>query len=156
MSKSMRVTLPAGAVEWLRTGERGVSSEGIFSHLTGIPLDQGRPSPPSDPSDFRRCRLLVAAVPSFRAKLPRMAELGKQWKAIVDHWDEICAIMDEEASQEAHYARAAGSRRPTGDVSRTYRRMKELLYGQKTKTRESDKSSRVLALGYCDLQTVGH
>lgn len=118
-SKSKRITLPIQAIEWLRTGERGVSSEGIFGHLTGIPIYQGRPSPPTDPSDFRRCRLLVQAVPSFRSKLPRMAELGPQWKAIVDHWDELCAIMDEEIPNG------------TGHAPRLWDRMGELVFGRK-------------------------
>lgn len=119
ISKAKRITLPIQAIEWLRTGERGVSSEGIFSHLTGVPIYQWRPSPPTDPSDFRRCCLLVQAVPSFRSKLHRMAELGSQWKAIVDHWDELCAIMDEEIPKG------------TGSASRLWDRMGELVFGRK-------------------------
>lgn len=92
--------LPAGAADWLRTGERGISSEAIFSHLSGIPVS-GRWGlrAPQDPSDLRRCRLLLEAVPAFRAELHRMAEVSEEWTALVERWDELCATMDEEAPE---------------------------------------------------------
>lgn len=91
-----RYSLPRGAAEWLRTGERGISSEAIFSHLTGIPIGGHRLDPPSDPSDLRRCRLLLHAVPAFRARLRKMAEISPAWAALVARWDELCALMDAE------------------------------------------------------------
>lgn len=91
----MIVTLPPGADEWLRTGDRGVSSETIFGHLVGIRLSQ-RQGPPGDPADLIRCRKLIAAVPDFRSDLYRMADLGPQWRAIVENWDELCATLDRE------------------------------------------------------------
>src|SRR4051812_25887588 len=60
--------MPPGAIEWLLSGERGVSSESIFAHLTGIPI-AGRVATnylPSDAGDLRRCRKLLEVVPSFR------------------------------------------------------------------------------------------
>lgn len=93
-------SLPAGAADWLRSGERGISSEAIFSHLTGIPVS-GRwgLQPPSDPDDLRRCRLLLEAVPAFAAELHRMAEVSEEWAALVARWDELCATMDREAPE---------------------------------------------------------
>lgn len=91
--------LPAGAADWLRTGERGISSEAIFSHLTGIPVCGGRLQPPADPDDLCRCRLLLEAVPAFRTDLHRMAEVSEEWAALVDRWDELCATMDREAPE---------------------------------------------------------
>lgn len=111
-------TLPDGANKWLRNGERGVSSETIFSHLTGIPVCGSWQSPPFDPGDLRRCLLLVEAVPAFRAELPRMAELGPHWAVIVEHWDELCCLMDSEVPRwrEGH----------GGKAPRTYERMRQL------------------------------
>lgn len=93
-------SLPPGAAEWLRTGERGISSEAIFSHLTGIPVS-GRWGlrAPQDPSDLRRCRLLLEAVPAFAAELHRMAEVSEEWAAIVARWDGLCTTMDREAPE---------------------------------------------------------
>lgn len=47
--------LSEAAKKWLESGERGLSSETLFGHLTGIPL-VGRwgPHHPADPSDLRR------------------------------------------------------------------------------------------------------
>lgn len=92
------ITLPAGAAEWLRHGERGLSSEAIFSHLTGLTLSRwGAALTPADPDDLRRCRLLLEQVPTLRAELHRMAETGTCWARLVPRWDEVCALMDEEA-----------------------------------------------------------
>jgi hypothetical protein len=123
-------SLPPGADEWLREGERGISSEAIFSHLTGVRV-LGRHwqlTPPADPDDFRRCRQLLEAVPAFRTELPRMAELGPQWAAIVGHWEELCALMDSEAP---------GWRDPavTGRAPLTYARMRQ-IEDAATKTRK--------------------
>lgn len=93
---TVTVVLPDGAIEWLKFGARGVSSETIFGHLTGLPLT-ARPRAPLDPSDLRRCRLLLEHVPAFRAELNRMNEVSKHWAALVARWDEICVLMDEEA-----------------------------------------------------------
>jgi hypothetical protein len=90
--------LPDGADEWLRSGARGISSEAIFSHLTGLMISRrAQMGPPGDPDDMRRCRLLLEQVPTFRADLHRMGEVSKRWEAIVARWDEGCALMDEEA-----------------------------------------------------------
>lgn len=114
---SLTVTLPDGAVEWLRSGERGVSSEAILGHLTGIPICSNRhPAPPSDPGDLARCMKLIDQVPSLRAELHRMAELGTQWDTIVKHWDEITALLREECPEYR------------GPAPRTWQRMCEVLF----------------------------
>ncbi len=86
--------LPAGAVDWLKTGERGVSSEAIFSHLTGIPIGGNWMSPPYDSADFMRCRKLLVAVPSFASRIGEMATVSPQWAAIVARWRDIDDISN--------------------------------------------------------------
>lgn len=95
----MSDTLPVGLfAEWLLVGERGVSSEAIVSHLTGIPIRQWSGSDhPYDPADFRRCELLLRAVPLARSFLPRMAEKSGPWERLVARWDDIVATIEEEA-----------------------------------------------------------
>ncbi len=96
---STTYTLPDGAGAWLSHGERGLSSEAIFSHLTGLAINGQRRggSTPHDPDDLRRCRLLIEQVPAFRSDLHRMAEVSKRWGALVERWDELCALMDSES-----------------------------------------------------------
>lgn len=83
---------------WLATGARGISSEAIVSHLTGVPIS-GRLGlrEPCDPSDFRRCELLLRAVPLARLALPAMRTVSPIWGQLVDHWDELVDLIEEEA-----------------------------------------------------------
>jgi hypothetical protein len=81
---------------WLENGERGLSSETMFTRFTGIELDGNRDAP-MDGDDFRRCRLLLDQVPEFQAKLHLMKDVSKEWHGLVDSWQELCDVMDEEA-----------------------------------------------------------
>lgn len=113
------VTLSVAAQLWLRHGERGVSSDTIFGRLTGLYLvGHWGETHPLDPDDFRRCRLLVEGVPEFRERLGEMAAASPTWAALVGAWDELCALMDEEAPT---WRTARGARCP-----RTYERMRQL------------------------------
>jgi hypothetical protein len=106
------------ANNWLSTGERGISSEAIFSHLTGVNVVGGwGKCPPSDPSDLVRCRKLLDAVPEFRARLNEMAAVSDTWAALVNEWDSLCDLMDAEAPEW---------RDGRGSCPRTYERMKAL------------------------------
>lgn len=110
--------LPPGAVDWLANGERGNSSEAIFARLTGLPIGGSRcTSHPLDPADLRRCRLLLEAVPAFRARLEEVADVSPVWAALVARWDEVCSLMDEEAPDW---------RDGSGGAPRTYALMGEI------------------------------
>lgn len=111
-----------GLTLWLASGERGTSSETIVQTLTGIPAlgrDTDRGSPPLDPADLRRCRLLLEAVPSLVPLLPKMAAASKDWAGLIAHWAEICALMDEEVPDWR-------DPRCRGMARKTYERMKSL------------------------------
>jgi len=112
--------LSEAAKTWLAEGERGVSSETIFSEMTGIPV-VGRHGghPPCDPSDFRRCHLLLEAVPEFKARLAEMAGVSQVWARLVEKWDEIVASLDAEVPEWR-------SGRSRGAATGTYRMMKSL------------------------------
>lgn len=105
---------------WLRTGERGVSSNCIVEVMEGFPIGTltGRwpTRHPHDPSDLRRCILLVDAVPGYRDRLSEMALVSREWAAIVNHWDELVTLLREEIGVDLGY----------GHARRTYDRMHEL------------------------------
>jgi hypothetical protein len=90
------------AIRWLANGERGMSSEALFTRLSGINCTKGtsdgvaRVDHPYDPADFRRCRLMLEACPELAVNLKNAAGMSPQWKDLVYLWDEICAAMDEE------------------------------------------------------------
>lgn len=83
--------------EWLLFGERGASSNAIASYLAYGRLPGGF-NDPADPSDFRRCELLLRSVPTLRKEFHRMAEVSKRWEFLVEKWDEIVASLESEAS----------------------------------------------------------
>ena len=116
MARSKLVRFSPGAIEWLRSGRRGISSEAIFEAMTGVPVGGHRLTHPLDPSDLGRCRELLAAVPEFQRRLDEMREVSPQWRALVGHWDELCALQDEERARRV----------PGGS---TYERMCELTEG---------------------------
>jgi hypothetical protein len=95
-------TLSHGAMRWLNAGEHGISSLAIFSMTTGLQVEQAadhhrRENHPYDPGDVRRCELLLRTAPDLREAFPRMRSVSSKWAALVDHWDEIIGLMDEEA-----------------------------------------------------------
>jgi hypothetical protein len=82
--------LSEAASKWLAHGSRGISSNTMFSVLTGVDALGGRHgSHPHDPDDLDRCLRLLAAVPELRAKLPLMAKQSPEWAALVEHWQAI-------------------------------------------------------------------
>lgn len=90
--------LSEAAVKWLAHGERGISSDTIFTVLTGIEALKGwRKDHPYDPSDFRRCQLLLEQVPELQPIFGRMARESDTWDRLVKAWPDIVATMDEEA-----------------------------------------------------------
>lgn len=113
-------SLPPEAVLWLAQGERGMSSEAIFSNLTGTTIGDrdDADAHPHDPADLRRCRLLLEAVPSLQAKLPSMAAVSPVWGRLVDAWDELCALMDQESP---------AWRDKGGSCAKTYARMRAII-----------------------------
>lgn len=107
---------------WLAQGERGISSETIVSRLTGIPLNQfSTHNYPHDPDDFRRCELLLRAVPLARLHLPAMEDVSPQWARLVGAWDELVALMESEVPD------VFTTRYPRGSAPKTYRRMRQLI-----------------------------
>lgn len=105
-------------ISWLANGDRGVSSNTIFSHLTGVNALVFGGCHPLDPDDLWRCRELLKRCPELKAELPRMATKSKEWAALVPEWDNLCAMMDEEAPNWPKFGSSA---------KRTYLRMQELF-----------------------------
>lgn len=95
----MTTTLPLERfAHWLAYGERGMSSESIMRAATGGNSGRWGWIEPADLADFRRCGLLLAEIPEAReAAFPRLAEGSRAWAALIARWDDIVALLDEEA-----------------------------------------------------------
>lgn len=103
-------------LQWQASGNVGISSATMASIALGMDKNFfGRYfNPPWDPADLGRCMNLVAHIPEIRNHFPAIAERCPQFAPILEHWDELIAMVKSEW--------AAGDRAP-----KTYARMKELL-----------------------------
>ena len=95
---------------WLFSNDTGISSKTILAVILGFPCDWK--SPPSDPADFGRCYRLLKKIPELRAELHQMRSEGDVWGALVDQWDELEMLYEEEL--------------PSGTAPKLYERMKQL------------------------------
>src|SRR5262245_23960600 len=93
-----------GLDEWLRTGDRGWSSETMVEVFEGVPIGTftGRwgPKHPHDPADLRRCIRLLEAVPAYRERLQEMCHVSMTWCVLVQAWDKLEAMLAEEVPGE--------------------------------------------------------
>ena len=97
---------------YLNDREGGISSRTIIRALAH-PYLHGVSDVPYDPSDFRRCLRLLAVMPEWRARLPEVAAKYPTWAGLVEHWDELEALYEEEA--------------PSGVAPKLFARMQELI-----------------------------
>ena len=109
--------------QWLASGERGISSNAIVEHLTGIRCSRYSHAAdhPHDPDDLTRCVRLLEQCPDLRGRLGDMAYRSPEWAALVGAWDELVEMLDSEVPEWRD--------RPWGSALRTYRRMRELIEG---------------------------
>lgn len=103
---------PANAYEWFNGRDTGTSSLTIYSVFMHTDSPHGQYNIPSDPEDFGRCYRLLKIMPQWRFGLQQVADNFPAWQPLVDHWDELTALYEEEL--------------PDGTAPRLYARMKEL------------------------------
>ena len=103
--------------EWAIGRDTGTSSMTIYSAITGRKVD--RLDIPYDPDDFGRCYRLLKLFPSWRAELPKVADVCPKWKPYVEAWDELTAMFEAAGWHDE-------TKKPKGDGGRMYNRMKEL------------------------------
>ena len=94
MGPVMRETPDGDPIAWVTSGDTGSSSLTIWSVMMGRRVGQAHgerfwPDVPYDPDDFGRCYRLLKKMPTWRERLPEVAERYPKWKALVEHWDEI-------------------------------------------------------------------
>ncbi len=114
------------AIRWLAIGQHGMSACSIFWKTTGFKphlillVEDPRGRYPVDPDDLGRCRLLLEQVLYVREHFQIMQHFGPIWEALVEHWDALCAMMDDEAPEW---------REGKGSAPETYGLMKEIIAG---------------------------
>lgn len=102
-------------LKWLIGGDTGISSETIWSVMTGLPTagaTQWHRWTPGDPSDFGRCHRLLQRFPEWRGRLAEVADQYPHWRPMVERWAEMEVLYEEE--------------RPTGSAPKLFALMCEL------------------------------
>ena len=93
-------------VKWLATGRVGMSSKCMAMWLAFGEHTEDRFCP-ADPDDLDRCLKLLDKAPGLRPLIPKMAEVSKDWAALVPRWDEVEASHLAEVGLGWTKARAA-------------------------------------------------
>lgn len=88
-----------GLDAWLKSDDTGLSSKYMVRVLKHKDKS-GQIHWPHDPSDFGRCFMLLEAVPELRENLGDMSQTCKEWKALVENWQELCDLYNEELPQD--------------------------------------------------------
>jgi hypothetical protein len=102
-------------LDWLFNGETGLSSECMAAVALATP--HKRRDHPLDPADFNRCLKLVKHAPGVRRAFPVIRKESKQWRKVIDHWDELEEMFVGEVGWNWSKAHSA---------PQTYDRMKAL------------------------------
>lgn len=120
VQKHRNSNLGKAAIEWLACGHRGLSSNTLFTFLTGVSAEKENDGHnyPHDPDDLSRCRRLLETCPDLVSCLPRVAAAGPEWRVLIQRWDEVCGLMDQEAPRW---------REGQGDCPRTYALMRSIF-----------------------------
>jgi hypothetical protein len=113
------------AMEWVSGADTGLSRKCIWHAMTGVPYqdrDWACGSYPVDPDDFGRCYRLLVRFPQWRQRLSEVGRAHpKVWPQLVEAWDELTRLYEEEVGvgwdRSAHY----GKRAP-----RLYARIREI------------------------------
>ena len=84
----------------------GSSSKAIFKFMTTdknhIDIDEYKHSHPYDSDDFERNRGLLLWYPEWKERLTEMSVISKKWENLVENWDTIEKLYDEEYEKYGH------------------------------------------------------
>jgi hypothetical protein len=80
-------------LEWLASGDCGISSKTMLYAITGIPTD--RHDHPHDISDVGRCVRMLRKLPFLRPKIEAVTEKFPHWMPFIDCWQHLERLYDE-------------------------------------------------------------
>jgi hypothetical protein len=82
--------------DWSDGPDSGISSKTLVQVITGASLGVRQPSMPLDPGDFGRCYRVLQRFPELRSQLGKVAEAYPEWRLLVQAWDELERVYEEE------------------------------------------------------------
>lgn len=119
--KKLREEISKKAASWLMTGETGISSKTMLGVALGIKMN--RLDAPCDPSDFRRCHLLVKKIPEIKNFFPEIAKKVPQFKGILENWNELEKVLKKDEKFRASSELYALIKRHRGEELDFYRHL---------------------------------
>lgn len=84
------------AAHWIYGPNTGESSKMIWAHMMSVKSVQYL-SYPHDPADINRCFELLRMIPAWRMRMGEMAVYGPAWAALVENWERLQAMFEDEA-----------------------------------------------------------
>jgi hypothetical protein len=105
-----------GLKKWLESDDAGLSSKFMACILAGGPPAEN--NHPHDPDDFVRCLKFLRAVPDC-LPLITMAMCGPVWAGLVEKWNVIASLLQEEVP--------GALRGKPGKAPRTYALMQTII-----------------------------
>lgn len=98
------------AMSWLLNARTGKSSKCMMATILNGGLisgdDWNTRFHPLDPSDFKRCIGLLNHVPEFRSKINIMKDVSPCWAILVEHWDELESMINENSENAYEYMKS--------------------------------------------------
>lgn len=107
-------TIEEKALNWLNNGRVGLSSATICGtlypnllshHKLANKLDNNDKLEinwPHDSSDFGRCLTFLETVPEARERLGELSSLSKEWKGLVENWNQIELLFNEDKKEDCY------------------------------------------------------
>lgn len=94
MAKQVSKSTMVNVIHWMSGSNTGMSSKCLATYLCVGVVDNV--NYPHDPSDLNRCFQLLIEVPGLKVHLNKMAELGGQWKELIEVWENLekCFIAE--------------------------------------------------------------
>lgn len=83
-------------VMWLTSGDTGISSSALASHMSGSPAGRWGWGYPHDPDDLGRCLRLLELFPEWKPRIAEMASRDPGWAGLSARWNEIAQSMADE------------------------------------------------------------
>lgn len=87
--------------EWLSSDDVGLSSRYMITVLANIGHPMADGDTPSDADDLGRCIRMVEAC-TLEAEIPRLFEMGDNWKRIAENWEKLKVLYDTEQFKEIY------------------------------------------------------
>lgn len=99
--------IPAGAIEWLKTGERGRSSLALSNLFFGLPemgAEDSRAAP-LDGADLRRCVQFLEQTGTM-GRIGEAAAMSPAWAQVVERWGELASLLSAAMTEQGASASA--------------------------------------------------